>query len=406
MNGAIEIDVVALYEHPLPVLDINVEKIKAEAAGNVSGGFVIKNKGGGNLSGKILSNSKAVTFSPREFTGRNIKVDYFINLAQYKSGDELRTSAVIMSNGGEKTLPVFVKVIPARIVTKEEIDLASLSDFAEYSVKYPLSARQLFMSVEFENWLSVSNNPHMDSYSEFIKDADKERALDNFFIISGLKKKSKALPQAKRITATVNPFEKLPYTGDIRLVRDGWGHLDCEVSLLNGAKWLKMGRDRINGRDFDVNGQASLSFYISPVFLTSPVCRETVMIGGEHIDICARTLPPLTVKTPRSSFGFNDNGKLLLYNNTGRDLTIEILPEDNYLKLEGRLFFIGKYAEIPFEVRLGALQVSRLRLTKQPAISTGIHISASEEFIKYKKRIEINIGEINIEKRIYEQTSG
>jgi len=392
-------DIITLYEYPLPELGLDIERIETEAAENIRGGFVIRNRGGGALSGVILSNSKAVSFSPDEFSGKKTVVAYSINISQYKPGDELRTSAVIMSNGGEKTLPVSVKIIPARIETKEGESLSSLADFSEYSETHPVSARQLFMSVEFENWLSVINYPHMDSYGEFTRDADKERALDNFLIVSGLKDKSRAVPRVKQIVAEVNPFERGPHTGDISVVRSGRGYLDCAVSLKRGAKWLKMGKDRLAGRDFDVNGRASLSYYISPVFLTASICGEKIIIGDETVSIYARALPPVSVRLSRDNYGIGDSGTVNIKNNTGRDLTIEISPDDNMLRFEGKRYFIGKYAEIPFDIRLSALQSAQFRLLKLPEVATGLNVTVLDEAIDYNKRFELTVGGIFGEKR-------
>ena len=392
-------DVVSLYEHPLPSLKPDVDRIETEATGGVTGSFTIKNKGGGVLSGVILSNSKALAFSPAEFSGRASTINYTIDVSQYGPGDELRTSAVIMSNGGERTLPVSVRIVPARIETAEGARLTGLTDFAEYAKEHPVSARALFVSEDFNNWLAALGYPHMDSFADVVKDADPERALDNFLIISGLKTKSYAVPETDRITAAVNPFERTPFTGELRVTKNGWGYLDCAVSVKNGAKWLKTGKSRLTSHDFDVTGVAVLTYYVSPAFLTDSLCRETLTIGDYEVTVYAGALPPVSCAMPRDSFRPGDGGSISITNNTGRDLTMEIIPDDGFMKFEGRRYFVGKYAEIPFEIRLNALQTAQLRLTKQPVVRTGVTVGVAEEHIDYKKRFELTVGELNADRK-------
>ena len=387
-------DVVGLYEYPLPVLSTDIDRIEAESSDNISGSLIVRNKGGGSLAGKILSNSKAIHFSPENFSGKNVEVQYYLDLSFYKPGDELRTSAVIMSNGGEKTIPVIVKVIPARIETKEGGVITSVSDFAVYSNKNPISARHLFLSNEFANWLLAIHYPHMDSYEELLKDPNKERALDNFLIISGLKEKSRVVSQVKRLVAIANPYDKNPFVGDIRLERIGWGYIDCPVRLKNDSKWIKMGKDRLTDRDFDINGRMSLSFYISTAFLTASVCCEKIMIDDETVTIYAKAPPPLSVTVSRESFTFEDSGLIYVQNNTGKDITIEVSPEDTFLKFEGKRYLVGRYAEIPFDIKLSALQSAQFRFMKQPVIPTGLYVRAGDGYINFQKRLTFAIGQI------------
>jgi len=390
------LDVVSLFEYPLPVLSTSLDRIDSESSGHINGSFNVRNKGGGNLAGRILSNSKALTFIPDIFSGRNIVINYHIDISALKPGDELRTSAVVMTNGGEKTIPVTVKIVPTRIETKEGVGLSSLSDFNEYAMDHPVAARSFFMSSDFFSWLTAIQYPHTDSYEELTKDPNKERALDNFLIISGLKQKSKIIPISKQVTAVINPYDKNIYTGDLRLVRTGWGYLSGGVTLKTKAKWLKMGKDLISARDFDVNNHMTLSFYISPVFLTSPMCGETVAIDGETVSICARALHSVSARLSKAYAGFGDSGTVCLNNNTGHDIKVEILPEDTFIRFEGRQYLIGKYAEIPFEIRLTGLQATQLRLLKQPVVRTGVHVRTAESIYRFQTRLPLTVGELGV----------
>jgi len=63
------------YEHPLPALELDTSHLTLNA-NNPQGQFTIKNSGGGQLSGHILSRLGGLTFTPSRWEGNSQTITY------------------------------------------------------------------------------------------------------------------------------------------------------------------------------------------------------------------------------------------------------------------------------------------------------------------------------------------
>lgn len=386
-------DIREQFEYPLPVLKTEVEEIEIEAYGAYTGGILVANDGGGLLTGRIESNSPSVTFTPRQFTGNEIKVSYSLSLEHYRPGDIIRTGAVIMSNGGEKILPIIVKIIAPAIITKEGFKIAGLNDFFSYGEEYPIPARQLLMSREFMEWLLGIGYKHMEVFEQIIKDPNKERALDNFFIISKLKEKTTLALLEKKVALTVAPCEKEPVPGVIPVQRTDKGFVEAEIKVKHESPWIKLVGNRLTGADFQENNLALIRYYAEPALLPGRYGRDIVMIGdGLAVPVTLKKSKLLLFTLSKEIYGFDDVGEITVFNNSGRDLKLEIATGDTYLKFEGKKYFIGAAAKIPFTTKVTALTAAQLSLKKQPFIHTSIEIKTIIADEVYKKTLVLRLG--------------
>lgn len=389
-------EIMEQFEYPLPVLDIDTEKIVIETTGSCEGSFKIKNAGGGLLSGSIMSNSRAITFYPDSINKNDINVTYQVNPDVYKVGDVIHTGVVIMSNGGEKIIPIIIKITPPAIITKEDVKISTLKDFMAYSRRFPLPARQLFMSKDFMMWLISIEYEFMEAFEQLTKDPVKERAVDNFLILSGLKKKTKIMLLEDKIEVSLKPLQKGIYYGAIPIKKSGYGYVEEEVYTKNGAPWLKLSTDKVISADFGGEETAEIRFSIDTVLIKTKYAAETVCVGGDGCRACitVKRLPFLQVKLSKESFAQEDKGWIKITNHAGCDLMLDILLQDTFIKLEGKKYFVGEYAEIPFEVKLSAFQAAQMSIRKQPYLNTIISIRGNLDGTPIRKNVSLSVGEL------------
>ena len=165
-----------------PIISLDTTSISIAPGGH--GSFTVKNTGGGTLSGNIISRCNALHFSPMRWEGNNQVISY--SMAQDVSA-ATESVAYICTTGGEKVLPITINSTAMSIPTEEGAVLASIQEFYNFAQAYPLSARRIFTSSEFYMLLLSTGYEYMEVYEALHKDVNRERAMDNFFIVSSLK---------------------------------------------------------------------------------------------------------------------------------------------------------------------------------------------------------------------------
>ena len=381
-----------LFEQPLPVINKDINNIYIETPGRHSGRLGIKNDGGGILTGKIMSNSGALTFEPEDFCGNNNDILFSVDTSMYTIGDTLRTNAVILSNGGEHSIDFTVKIVPYAIETGEGTKIASLDEFFKYSDEYPAAARSLFTGHEFMMWLHSSGYEFMDLYEKLVSDANKERALENFLLFNGYKQKADISVESGNITVKLPPFSKEVYVGSITFTKNGEGYVDLSMAVKNNSPWLKLEKEKLTSEDFDESMAAYISFFIDPAKMETDREIDSVSIGSQEILITAIKINYIEAKPEKEYIAMKEESCIIIKNNSGARLTIDILPKDSFLKFESTRYYIKENAKIPFSVEFSAIQAAQLSLLKQPEIKTYVVVDTVFNKKPYAKKLELTIG--------------
>ncbi len=363
-------------EFPLPVLTADTDYLFIETTDTFEGSFKIKNTGGSTLSGKILSRARALTFSPDKWEGNEQTVTYRYNpsLADgLKPGETLETYAYICSNGGEKKLPVTVKLTKMAITSPEGWVIANIRDFYDYALEYPAQARRLFTDGEFYMLLLATGYPYMEAYEMLHKDPNRERSMDNFFILSGLKKKTGFNLQTHLIEYLRKPNETSPVYGNFLIRKTDGGFFETPVQTLNNEPWLTLSTERLISNDFNEASAAVINFSIDPLQIEGRYAKETVIIGaeleldgGNAVDIVFRREIPLSFRLKREGYAFEDKGFIEVINNTGEDIVVEVFCKDSFIRFAARKYLIGAAYDIPFDVRLSGFMAAQLLFRKLP----------------------------------------
>jgi hypothetical protein len=346
-------------EYPQPKLKLSVKAIDIETPAGYEGAFTITNAGGSELEGEIHLDAKSVVFYPSKFKGNHTEITYSLNLDSYKPGDVLRRDALIHSNGGELLLPITIRITPPEIKTKEGHGISSLEDFYEYAGQSPIAARQLFNQWEFADWLSGQGYSQMELYEKFASDPNKERAVDNFLTVNGIKEKSRVFSEQRAVSVRIPPGQTEMLKGEISFTKPTPGYAEVRLSVTEGAAWLSLGKDRLTSADFNAEGRASMPFVIMSSVLTLGLknrynigyinAESENEVGGTYV--IAISERPFKAELCGTRYKSEDGGILKVRNATGRDMMLEVTSADKNIRFAGTKYLIGKYAEIPFTVK-------------------------------------------------------
>lgn len=392
------------FEGPLPIINKDTKKIYIETSNSCEGSIIIKNSGGGTIAGRIMSNSRFISFEPEEFNGNNSKIMFYINLNTYgskyanevkiapniNSEEILKSTAVIMSNGGEHKIEFTIKVVPCSIETEEKISISSLKDFYGYFRKYPSKAEALFYKREFMSWLKAIGYENMDLYEKFLLDTNKERALDNFLIANKLKHRASVDFENRLISVIVPAFNDDIYTGLIKLKKTGSGYIEEEIK--NISPWFSLGKKTVLSSDFDNEGTAYINYSIDPLKFSRKVNFDKVFLSDKVLEVKAVKLSFIDAQLERTYLSFKDSSNILIINNANEKLTVDITPKDSFIKLEGKRYYINETALIPFTIDIPKLLQAQLSLKKQPTLESSLYIESVYKKRQFSKLLKLTIG--------------
>jgi len=375
---------------PPPILHADIDSIKIETNDSHSGSFTIKNIGGGTLSGHVLSRFSGLVFEPTTWTGNRQTICYTLGAAGLPSGTA-EGIFYISSNGGEIELPVSATLSKMTIATDEGHTITSLADFFEYAQAHPAQARRLFVDGEFYMLLLAIGYQYMEVYEALHKDSNRERAMDNFFILSGLKPRTTLCIPNRRLVFTQNPNDTTMLYGNIQVYKSDFGYADAQVTT--SVPWLNFYASRLTTSDFKDTLSAALHFSIDPTQIAENYVREQVTIGTDIIEISYRRNPPLSMKLSRTTYRFDDSGTIDITNNTGQDMRVEVFCPESYVRFSAKSYLVGANGQVPFGIKLSPFLSAQLFFRKLPYMKTELEIKATVPGAVYVKKLPVVVGE-------------
>jgi len=377
------------YSLPLPNLSLDIDHISIKTTQDHEGEFTIKNTGGGTLEGHILSRSPAITFTPQSFTGNSQIISYTFDPKM--AATSIESMVYITSNGGEVALPLTAQNTPMTIQTEEGQLITSTQDFFDYAAQHPNAARRLFTTSEFYMLLLSTGYKHMEIYEHLHKDVNRERAMDNFFVLSGLKSKTELTLPKQRIDIVAPPNDKVYERFYVQ--KSDSGYTETPVFTANSAPWVTLATDRLVSSDYDHENKATVGFSIDPLLITGQFAHEVIQVGNQALDLTLRKATPLIIRLNREGFRYDDRGSINVINNTGYEMRLEVFCRDRYVHFYSRNYVIGASFSVPFDIKPSALASTRRLFKKIPYISTYIDVKAQCYGQSYHERLHLNIGE-------------
>ena len=197
--------------------------------------------GGERLKGLIYSTDPHVKPANTGFVGTECKIAF--DVAPGSSSGDITGCLQLVSNAGELSIPYCFKVSPAGDSSQFPGTLKDLTDAARADA---CQAAALFVMPGFDQ-CAFMGEPGIAALYEGLKgQPSRERALEEFLIGTG---------QKERVTAELVEDgclftrESNTLSGEIVLMRSGWGHLDLTLEEDGGI--IELETDSIYSRDFD-----------------------------------------------------------------------------------------------------------------------------------------------------------
>jgi len=386
------------FDMPLPTLHIDTTEINIETKDNQTGSLSIKNTGGGMLKGKILSRLPGLVFTPNQWEGNKQEINYTFNAqaAGLATGQSISSHIYISSNGGEVKIPVRARLTKMSITTDHGIAIANLQDFYNYAQEYPDQARRIFVDSEFYMLLLAIGYEYMEIYESLHKDSNRERAMDNFFVLSGLKNKTHISINNTQLEFIQKPYDTQIMQGSITVKKSDNGYAETPITIQNNSLWLNCPAIRLISNDFDKNLTATVDFSIDPRKISGSYARDLITIGTatqNTAEITYRKLPPISLRLNRTALRYDDRGILQVTNNTGEDIRVEVFCPESYVRFSARSYLVGAYGEIPFEIKLSAFLSAQLFFRKLPFMKASIEVKTTAPGRSYKKSVPLTVGE-------------
>jgi len=380
----------AQFEYPLPELSVDISEIEVETHNVFEGSFHVRNKGGGQLFGQIVSHSPCAEFTPDSFEGHE-QIHYRIFATGYDIGDIIRTGAVVISNGGELFIPITLTVTAASILTEEGITITNIRTFLDYARQYPNRAANLMSTPEFRELLERTNFEFIEAYKYILTDENKQRALECLLRLSGLKKGPKINVVQRYTDIRLKPFQREMHYGRIPIKMEGWGFIDDFVYIKNKSEWLSP----LSTVSQALYESGMFNYSIDPSLIKGRYVSDSLILSGNPEAEAVITVirePYLKVKLNKESYNPNSSGILYVKNYTDLDLMLEIQPSQPYVAFEAKKHYVGEYAEIPFQIKLSTFQ--SMAIKKQPAIAS-IDIQARVRDDLVFQQLKIRIGDFS-----------
>jgi len=383
----------ARYESPLPILSADIDAVSIETTDTFKGKFHIKNTGGGVLRGEILSRLSGLTFEPQTFEGnKTIAYTFSAQAAGLGIGESVSSRFFITTNGGEIEVPVTAKLTKMSITTPDGNTIANIQDFYDYSIRHSAQARRMFTDSEFYMLLLATGYKYMEVYESLHKDANRERAMDNFFVLSGLKGRTwLEVASDERLEFSRTPGDNEKISGEIRIKKSDGGYVEAPLKF--SAPWLTFSSGKLSASDFDEENIAAITFTIDPAKIKGNIAREEIIIGTDSarcaVEIIYRRLPQFVFRLNRGTYRYSDRGTIEVINNTGEPARLEIFCPENYVRFPATTFKIPARGEIPFEIKLSAFTNAQIFFRKLPFMKANIEIKSGD----FKKILPITVGE-------------
>lgn len=381
-------------EQPLPIIKIDTEKIAINMNDKTEGYISIKNIGGGLLCGQIISNTECILLEQDSFCSNDINIKYSLASSVYSNGEFIKSSISIVSNGGEINIPLYITISNFEFLNCGEEKIYDIKEFYHYYLKNYLEAIRIFYSYDFMIWLKRINFKHIDVVEEILQDANKQRAIDNFFILCKLKEKAslKILQTSFKYKYTKND-ENMFIEGYIPLKLIGNGYFEETIIKPFNSDFIKLDMEKITNKDFDEDNNLNLKFIIDKSKVNNYFERKKLLFDKAKENVIIELSEKLPVETilERQYFNTTDNGVLKVINNTNKELIIEIIPKDTFVIFSSKKYLIEKFQNINFNIKLSGFLKAQMDFTKKPNLESEILIKVilDDEIYKFEKTIYV-----------------
>ncbi len=236
-----------IVDFQVPEINIFPETIDEQIpAGTVTRGEIgLTSENGHSIKGLAYSSHYRVKILTNAFGGLRSRILYEIDTACLETGDQIRGSFFLVTNGGEKEIP-FVFQVQAKDLGQTLKNLKSARDFSNLAKKERITALKLFDYSDFMEAPFMQDMHTQTVYNGLKGHGNRENLLEEFLI---------ALRVKDPVTIWAGDQERsyrTPGTAvvdTIKIKKNTWGYVDIRITAEGG--FLELVRTRIGEEDFD-----------------------------------------------------------------------------------------------------------------------------------------------------------
>lgn len=246
----------SVYETPDAEISENRIAVELEPGEIFHGEINIQGKNGMSVKGVAFSTDSHLTFENNQFHGISNKVKYTVTGKNMYEGQILSGTISLVTTAGDYAIP-FGITIKKRKITSAIGEIEDFEDFIKLVKQSYDEALILFLSKEFKEFFLKDDAHSINLYTQVMKNADRNIALEEFLI--GMKLKDRVhitIPSGIREYTDMTEN----YGDSLNISRSSWGYVDIDVQI--EGDFLYNCKEKISGDDF--NGKiAEYQYFIN-----------------------------------------------------------------------------------------------------------------------------------------------
>lgn len=245
------------YEYELPFLRLSVEEIEinVEAGKKYEGSFSISNNANRSMKGTLYSSNRLLTFTSRDFNGKDITITYLFDATYLKPSDMVKGNITVLSDCGELMLP-FTAHVGATAISTSIGKIKNLFEFANLARMDWTEAKKVFRSEEFEGIILKNEEKYHVIYRNLLKSISTSQALEEFLI--AVNKKSRINLSIDKTRLEYN-IQNEDFMDKLVLTKNHWGYAEVRVST--DAPFIQLGQKFLWADSF-IGNSHQISFVI------------------------------------------------------------------------------------------------------------------------------------------------
>ena len=231
--------------------------LEVERGKKAEGNFTVSKEGNDRMKFLVHTDMRGLSFPKEAFSGKENIVFYQYDTEGLRAGEIKRGNIFLITDCGERTIPVSVTVSASCILTaKGKInDLYRFFQLAKTDFK---EAVRIFHSREFEEVFLQEEEEKRLVYRALVKSESREHALEEFLIAE--KKKGRTFVKAKNSNYNLGEIhESKGGSFLLELTQEGWFEAEVKVK----SSFLSTEAREISADDFE-QGKYSLKFMVNP----------------------------------------------------------------------------------------------------------------------------------------------
>jgi hypothetical protein len=214
------------YDPPHILLSQEEIRINIEAGKVYEGDFTIRNSCRREMKGQVHSTIRLLRFKASSFRGADNTVSYSFDASYLKAGEILQGEISIVSDCGEKLLPLYIEVEAAYVMTSLG-KIKDLFQFTNLARTDWSEAKKVFRREDFERIFLANEERYRCLYRYLLKSISTSQALEEFLI--AIHKKSRIQIKIDKVRTEYEVTSE-EIDDHLTLSKDHWGYAEIRIS--------------------------------------------------------------------------------------------------------------------------------------------------------------------------------